>query len=251
MSNSEGLVCPVCFSVYFRPINLPCGHILCAVCLERSLEEATLGCPICRHRLSNWRRRVPNLYNCIDKELEERIKRLFPRYYSNKQMGLDTTLCESESETLRRITNASPHLIQIASPGSIRAEYEEAIAKASEVSIEEEADLAMSRYMLLESASSVGDGNDENICSLESTRLDNPPQNHPSPIRQIDLLCRNSFLSFPEKIKQKPVVKRRSKSALKSYLRPSKTRAPLKKYDFRSRTALACLRKGFNNAMQC
>nr|CDS25941.1 expressed protein [Hymenolepis microstoma] len=166
-------------------------------------------------------------------------------------MGLDTTLCESESETLRLITNASSHSIQIASPGSIRAEYEEAVAKASEVSVQEEADLAMSRYMLLESASSVDDDNEENICSLESTRIDNPPQNHQSPIRQIDLLSQNSFLSFPEKIKQRPVVKRRPKSALKSYFRPSKTRAPLKKYDFRSRATLACSRKGFNNAMQC
>ncbi|VUZ53238.1 unnamed protein product [Hymenolepis diminuta] len=163
MSNSEGLTCPVCLNVYFRPINLPCGHILCEVCLERSLQEATLGCPICRHRLSNWKRHVTNLSNCINRRLEEKIKRLFPQYYINKQMGLDTTLCESELETLRNITNDPSPQIRIAPPGAIRAEYEEAIAKASELSVQEEADLAMSRYMLLESVDSVDD-NDENIC---------------------------------------------------------------------------------------
>lgn len=53
--------------------------------------------------------------------------------------------------------------IRIAPPGAIRAEYEEAVAKASELSVQEEADLAMSRYMLLESVDSVDDDNDENI----------------------------------------------------------------------------------------
>ncbi|KAM3185392.1 hypothetical protein ACTXT7_006474 [Hymenolepis weldensis] len=128
--------------------------------------------------------------------------------------------------------------IQIAPPGAIRAEYEEAVAKASEMSVQEEADLAMSRYMLLESVDSVDVDNDENIYPLESTPIENLPQNHLSLVRRLDLIPRNSFR--PGKIKHEPETKRQFGSVLKYHSSPVKALALLKTYNLRSKAALAC-----------
>ena len=99
------LTCPICLSVYFRPVKLPCNHTLCQQCLERSLDISTLGCPICRYRLSSWKRRLKDVSSCIDKDRDIAIEHLFPRYYSAKAKGLDASLCDSEVEVLREVSS--------------------------------------------------------------------------------------------------------------------------------------------------
>lgn len=98
------LTCPICLNVYFKPVKLPCGHLLCQECLERSLDISTLGCPICRHRLSVWRRRLKDISLCIDKARDMEIERLFPHYYSNRAEGLEVSLCDCEANVLREVT---------------------------------------------------------------------------------------------------------------------------------------------------
>ena len=99
------LTCPICLNVYFKPVKLPCNHTLCQQCLERSLDISTLGCPICRYRLSTWKRRLKDVSICIDKDRDIAIEHLFPRYYSAKTKGLDVSLSDSEVEILHEVTS--------------------------------------------------------------------------------------------------------------------------------------------------
>lgn len=208
------LTCPVCLNIYFKPINLPCGHTLCQQCLEKSMDMATLGCPICRYRLSTWKRKFKDISACIDKERDEKIAHLFPQYYSQKKMGLEASLCDSELDIFRNFTGLSfilksecldvdsPQLpIRLATPGTIKSEFDEAISrvtgiKNTEKSIHEEANLALSRQILLESETidlvSVDENSGKSIASsffcylgpLESTRTQDATQVPQSSNRQ-------------------------------------------------------------------
>ncbi|EUB63294.1 E3 ubiquitin-protein ligase [Echinococcus granulosus] len=149
------LTCPICLNVYFKPVKLPCNHILCQECLERSLDISTLECPICRHRLSVWKRRLKDVSLCIDKARDTEIGRLFPRYYSDRAEGLNVSLCDSEASVLREVTGQVR--LRLASPGAIKSEFDEAISRINKSSVaeegfREEASLALSRHILLETS---------------------------------------------------------------------------------------------------
>ncbi|KAM7535415.1 hypothetical protein Aperf_G00000093470 [Anoplocephala perfoliata] len=168
---------------FAKPINLPCGHTLCQECLEKSMAMATLGCPICRYRLSTWKRKFKDVSACIDKERDERIARLFPRYYSQRKSGLEASLCGSEIEIFRNVAEPPQPPIHVATPGAIRSEFAEALSrvtdtKNAEKSIHEEANLALTRQMLLESDIETIDliSGDENVDPLESTRTEDAPR---------------------------------------------------------------------------
>uniref|UniRef100_A0A0V0J4H7 RING-type E3 ubiquitin transferase n=1 Tax=Schistocephalus solidus TaxID=70667 RepID=A0A0V0J4H7_SCHSO len=149
------LTCPICLNVFFKPIRLPCEHVVCQNCLELSLDISNLTCPICRFRLSNWKRRLKDTSVCIDKVRDRKIQRLFPLYYSNRSAGMDVSLdgCEmslynsiSESVNTRRPTDT---------PGSVALEFEASLQrirnnKKAYESLQEEASLALARQLLLE-----------------------------------------------------------------------------------------------------
>uniref|UniRef100_A0A0X3PP97 RING-type E3 ubiquitin transferase n=1 Tax=Schistocephalus solidus TaxID=70667 RepID=A0A0X3PP97_SCHSO len=149
------LTCPICLNVFFKPIRLPCEHVVCQNCLELSLDISNLTCPICRFRLSNWKRRLKDTSVCIDKVRDRKIQRLFPLYYSNRSAGMDVSLdgCEmslynsiSESDNTRRPTDT---------PGSVALEFEASLQrirnnKKAYESLQEEASLALARQLLLE-----------------------------------------------------------------------------------------------------
>lgn len=46
----QSLLCPVCKNVLLDPLQTPCSHLMCARCVERSLDEK-LECPVDRTRM--------------------------------------------------------------------------------------------------------------------------------------------------------------------------------------------------------
>uniref|UniRef100_A0A3P8UK64 RING-type domain-containing protein n=1 Tax=Cynoglossus semilaevis TaxID=244447 RepID=A0A3P8UK64_CYNSE len=51
----EGLICPVCLDVFFRPHSCkPCGHVFCEPCLRRVAKNRARStpCPLCRSIIS-------------------------------------------------------------------------------------------------------------------------------------------------------------------------------------------------------
>ncbi|VDK20058.1 unnamed protein product [Taenia asiatica] len=174
------LTCPICLNIYFKPVKLPCGHILCQECLERSLDISTLSCPICRYRLSVWKRRLKDMSLCIDKARDMEIERLFPRYYSSRAEGLDASLCDCEANVLREVTGQMS--LRLASPGAIKSEFDEAISRinksnSTDESFREEASLALSRHMLLETnvtERTENDSDTENYCLIDASSPSDP-----------------------------------------------------------------------------
>jgi E3 ubiquitin-protein ligase BAH len=45
----DDYLCPVCFSISYKPIRLKCGHIFCIRCVIRMQKEKKRLCPLCRN----------------------------------------------------------------------------------------------------------------------------------------------------------------------------------------------------------
>ena len=41
-------LCPICFSLAYKPVNLDCGHRFCILCLIVMQKEEQNHCPLCR-----------------------------------------------------------------------------------------------------------------------------------------------------------------------------------------------------------
>ncbi|VDD81801.1 unnamed protein product [Mesocestoides corti] len=168
------LTCPICLNVYFKPVKLPCSHTLCQSCLEKSLEISTLACPICRCRLSVWKRRLKDTSACIDKSRETEIEHLFPKYYSARIEAFYAKLVVSvDAEIILHsmsTVESNENIVRLATPGSIKSEFDDAFKRLNrnrllEANLQEEANLALSRHILLESSIDNNSSDDEPIVS--------------------------------------------------------------------------------------
>lgn len=124
--------CGICREILLEPVTLPCNHTLCHPCFQLTVEKASLCCPYCRQRVSNWARKNARSGTLIDKELWEIIQRQYPEECERRARGQDTV--EEDYE------DASYPAPVICKPGEIRQEYEAEITKieAERLSREEE-----------------------------------------------------------------------------------------------------------------
>src|SRR5205814_9286762 len=42
-------LCPVCFSISYKPVRLTCGHVFCIRCMIRMQRGNARYCPLCRN----------------------------------------------------------------------------------------------------------------------------------------------------------------------------------------------------------
>lgn len=76
---NEDYECSLCFELFLYPVTLPCKHIFCKLCFDKTVENNGFTCPICRHRLSNWLRKLNlNKSNIVDSRLWREIQQKFP-----------------------------------------------------------------------------------------------------------------------------------------------------------------------------
>lgn len=98
---ADDYVCPICLNVMIEPVTLPCFHGLCKACLENTLNEAAMQCPICRYRLSIWVRRTRKKGCLINQEKWKKIKELFSNYVNQKMAGnTSVELTEEEQKII-------------------------------------------------------------------------------------------------------------------------------------------------------
>jgi E3 ubiquitin-protein ligase BAH len=45
----DDYLCPVCFSITYKPIRLNCGHIFCIRCMIQMQKARAKYCPLCRN----------------------------------------------------------------------------------------------------------------------------------------------------------------------------------------------------------
>ncbi|KAK7873433.1 hypothetical protein R5R35_000216 [Gryllus longicercus] len=119
MSNSITLVdvmCPVCRGIFIEPVTLPCQHGLCLKCFERSMEESSLACPMCRKRVGGWLRTATKDGNLVNIKLWALIQQRFPDEVQAKMNGDDDGVEE------RVVSNSTPQ-VRLSTPGEIGQEF--------------------------------------------------------------------------------------------------------------------------------
>ncbi|XP_071999498.1 E3 ubiquitin-protein ligase RNF168 [Engystomops pustulosus] len=136
-------ICGICREILLEPVTLPCNHTLCHPCFQSTVEKASLCCPYCRHRVSNWARKSARSGTLVDKELWEVIQRQYPEECERRTHGQDTA--EDDFDDGLAIYPAP----LICKPGEIRQEYEAEISKieAERLSREEEERRASEEYI--------------------------------------------------------------------------------------------------------
>ena len=73
-------LCPICFSIAYRPVRLQCGHVFCIRCLIVMQRERKDKCPLCRTEVVMQ----ANSIN-LDPALTEFLKKYFPAEVKAKQ----------------------------------------------------------------------------------------------------------------------------------------------------------------------
>ncbi|XP_073530481.1 E3 ubiquitin-protein ligase RNF168 [Phyllobates terribilis] len=116
-------ICGICREILLEPVTLPCSHTLCHPCFKSTVEKASLCCPYCRQRVSNWARKNARSNTLVNKELWEMIQSQYPEECERRASGQDT----SENDFEDGIASYPAHLI--CNPGEIRKEYEAEISK--------------------------------------------------------------------------------------------------------------------------
>ncbi|XP_073432693.1 E3 ubiquitin-protein ligase RNF168 [Dendrobates tinctorius] len=136
-------ICGICREILLEPVTLPCSHTLCYPCFTSTVEKASLCCPYCRQRVSNWARKNARSKTLVNKELWEIIQSQYPEECERRASGQDT----SENDFEDGLASYPAHLI--CKPGEIRKEYEAEISKieAERLNREEEERKASEDYI--------------------------------------------------------------------------------------------------------
>ncbi len=45
----DDYLCPVCFSISYKPVRLTCGHVFCIRCMIKMQKAQDKFCPLCRN----------------------------------------------------------------------------------------------------------------------------------------------------------------------------------------------------------
>ncbi|RDW73858.1 hypothetical protein BP5796_07300 [Coleophoma crateriformis] len=81
----DDYLCPICFSIAWRPIRLRCKHIFCIRCTIRMQTDKKLYCPLCRDKVI-----MEADQDNIDEDLASFLKKYFPKETRQKQIELET-----------------------------------------------------------------------------------------------------------------------------------------------------------------
>ncbi|XP_075235735.1 E3 ubiquitin-protein ligase RNF169-like [Lycorma delicatula] len=127
----EDVMCPICRSIIIEPVSLPCEkHILCYFCFEKTIENNTLTCPICRKRIGSWLRSATKNRSLINSKLWIEIQEKFPEQVKRKQNG--------EDDGIEEQVVGSPIVTKcLSTPGEIKQEFEDQLRKYSHEIIRE------------------------------------------------------------------------------------------------------------------
>ena len=118
------VVCPICLNIFLQPVKMPCSHVLCLSCFQNNVAEATLGCPLCRTRISSWARSAVKNKTLVDQTLWDFITRTFPRQVELAQAGKD----EIDPEEI--FPCFAVH--QFAEQGDIKSEFDSQLERTME-----------------------------------------------------------------------------------------------------------------------
>lgn len=114
----EDVLCSICRGIYIEPVSLPCRHIVCLQCLERTIESNSLACPICRFRIGSYIRHAKGMEKLVNQGLWDQIKRQFPHEIEMKQNG-------EEDGIEDKIFSSQPRPSVVTVKGCIKEEFDQ------------------------------------------------------------------------------------------------------------------------------
>ncbi|XP_046990528.1 E3 ubiquitin-protein ligase RNF169-like [Schistocerca americana] len=117
------VACPVCMGILIEPVTLPCNHDLCLECFEKSVENNSLTCPMCRKRIGGWLRQAKDK-SLVNQTLWKLIQEKFPHEVEAKLKGDDDGVAD-------RISAMIPP-VSLSSEGEIREEFALEVKKYEE-----------------------------------------------------------------------------------------------------------------------
>lgn len=117
------VACPVCMGILIEPVTLPCNHDLCLECFEKSVENNSLTCPMCRKRIGGWLRQTKDK-SLVNQTLWKLIQEKFPHEVEAKLKGDDDGVAD-------RISAMIPP-VSLSSEGEIREEFALEVKKFQE-----------------------------------------------------------------------------------------------------------------------
>jgi len=88
-------LCPICFSVAYRPIRLQCGHLFCIRCLIVMQRERKNKCPLCRTEAVM---QADSLN--LDPAMAEFLKKYFPAEVKAKQKENEMAVAKEQFREL-------------------------------------------------------------------------------------------------------------------------------------------------------
>lgn len=109
--------CTVCMGIFVEPVTLPCYHTTCKLCFERTIDNNTLACPLCRKYVGGWVRQRQKNGLMVNEALWSYIRQQYDSHVQKKLKGED----DEEIDGLTELNIPTP---KISEPGLIRREYE-------------------------------------------------------------------------------------------------------------------------------
>ncbi|KAL4009402.1 hypothetical protein ACER0C_003254 [Sarotherodon galilaeus] len=91
--SEDSLLCPVCLSVFTKPVSIPCGHNFCMNCITEYWSTlSVLQCPLCKEMFCT---RPLLRVNPVIAEMAEKVKISLQEMFlsSSKQAGNEDVLC--------------------------------------------------------------------------------------------------------------------------------------------------------------
>ncbi|PSS09205.1 hypothetical protein M430DRAFT_61553 [Amorphotheca resinae ATCC 22711] len=81
----DDYLCPICFTISWRPIRMKCQHIFCIRCTIVMQRERRRFCPLCRGNVI-----MGADEDSVDADLARFLKKYFPKETRQKQIELET-----------------------------------------------------------------------------------------------------------------------------------------------------------------
>jgi E3 ubiquitin-protein ligase BAH len=73
-------LCPICFSIAYRPVRLDCQHVFCIRCIVKIQRRREKHCPLCRADVV-----MKACLDHLDWDLAKYLKKYFPKEVKEKQ----------------------------------------------------------------------------------------------------------------------------------------------------------------------
>ena len=81
--------CTVCMGIFIEPVTLPCFHTVCKLCFEKTIDNNTLSCPLCRKYVGGWVRQRQKNGLMVNQTLWGFISQHFQTHVQKKLRGED------------------------------------------------------------------------------------------------------------------------------------------------------------------